>query len=90
MLDSPTIHGSPVSGARGNRLPAHPRPALLGLVPERDRLGRTGLCAPVIQTIQEARTGSTAVVVGFQRWCKESSLDRLSHKVGQCFPFYDA
>lgn len=30
------------------------------------------------------------VVVGFQRWCKERCLDRLSRKVGQCFPFYNA
>lgn len=46
-LDSLHIHGGPVLGTRGYRLPAHPGPAPLDLVAERDRLSKASLSIPV-------------------------------------------
>lgn len=56
VLGGPPDLGGPVSGRRGDRLPAYLGPVSEGLAPDKGRLRQAGISVLVIQTIQAART----------------------------------
>ena len=80
---TPLAERCSLTGRGGNHILPRDRPALVGLVAERERLEGLGLSQEVVRTIQGARADSTracysAKWAAFQKWCTERGCDPIS------------